>query len=456
MTASKQRYERPTIVKQQSGLMNKIGSHAGAQPVRDIDGVPVERLVEQYGSPLFVMSERTIRQNQRRAARAFNTRYPTVQFAWSYKTNYLDAVCSVFHQEQSWAEVVSEFEYDKARRLGVPGSQIIFNGPHKPRPALERAIRERAFIHVDHFDELYDLIEISEALNQTAQVAVRVNMDTGSYPQWDRFGFNYENGEAWQAVMRVLAAPHLKLTGLHTHIGTYIMSAAPYRVAATKLAQLAKDLRTQHGYRIDYIDIGGGFASNNTLQGQYLPAEGVVPTLDEYADAVTSGLLVHAPSPSEYPTLVLETGRALVDSAGFLISTVVANKRLADGRRSLVVDAGVNLLFTGFWYKHKVSPVTDQGAINEDTTLYGPLCMNIDVIRDQISLPPLRRGDQLVIHHVGAYDLTQWLQFIALRPNVVMVMEDGSVELIRRAETLDDILAPERLPAALKNSRSPS
>ena len=131
MTESKKRYERPMIVKQYSGAMNKIGNLTHIAPVPDIDGVPVSELVERYGSPLFVLSEKTLRQNQRRAQRIFKTRYPKVQFAWSYKTNYLDAVCSVFHQEGSWAEVVSEYEYDKARRMGIDGSHILFNGPGK-------------------------------------------------------------------------------------------------------------------------------------------------------------------------------------------------------------------------------------------------------------------------------------------------------------------------------------
>jgi len=450
MTTPKKRYERPTIVKLYSGMMNKIGGRAYAAPVNDIDGVSVNQLVDRFGSPLFVMSEKTIRFNQKRAHRIFRTRYPKVQFAWSYKTNYLDAVCLVIHSEGSWAEVVSEFEYDKARRLGIPGSKIIFNGPHKSVGALSKAISEGAYIHIDHHDELYDLIELTEKSGQTANVAVRVNMDTGIYPMWDRFGFNYENGEAWQVVTRIMQAPTLRLAGLHTHIGTYIMSAEAYRTAASKLAWLAKSLRDQFQHQVEYIDMGGGFASYNTLISQYLPAEGVVPSLEQFADAIAAGLADYPPAPSELPMLFLETGRALIDDAGFLVTTVLANKRLSDGRRATIIDAGVNLLFTSFWYKHTISPVKDHGAVYEDTALYGPLCMNIDLVREQVTLPPLQKGDRLVIHRTGAYDVTQWMQFITLRPNVVMVMENGSVELIRRAETLEDISNQEQIPDSLR------
>jgi diaminopimelate decarboxylase len=448
--ADKKIYEKPIITKHHSGLMNKFGSSPITTPKTEIDGVPVKDLVEQYGSPLFVLSEKQIRSNLKNAVRIFKNRYPKVQFAWSYKTNYLNAVCSIYHQEGSWAEVVSGFEYDKARRLGVDGKHIIFNGPDKSDEDLTRAIKDKAKIHIDHADELYKIIELTEQLKLTADVALRVNMDTGFYPKWDRFGFNYENGEAWQALKRIVINDKLNLVGLHTHIGTYMMTADAYRVAASKLVQLAKSLSDQFDIKLDYIDLGGGFASKNTLIGQYLPAEQVVPTMEQFADAITSEMLEFATSPDDMPTLILETGRALIDDAGYLLSTVLATKRLSTGKRSIVIDAGVNILFTSFWYKHKILPAQESGIQTENATIYGPLCMNIDVIRDDITLPVLKKDDKIVIHYVGAYEVTQWMQFISLRPNVVMVMEDKTVELIREKEELEDIVRREKLPEQLK------
>ena len=127
----KKSYERPVIKPLNSGLMNKFGTRTEYTPVTHIDGVSVKSLIEEYGSPLFVFSERKIRENIRDAKRIFETRYPKVQFAWSYKTNYLNAICRTFHQEGSWAEVVSIFEYHKAVSNGVPPEKIIFNGPDK-------------------------------------------------------------------------------------------------------------------------------------------------------------------------------------------------------------------------------------------------------------------------------------------------------------------------------------
>jgi len=448
--STKKRYERPIINKYQSGLMNKFGSGPSLKVKSSIDEVPISKLVEDFGSPLFVMSERQLRNNQQNALRVFRTRYPKVQFAWSYKTNYLNAVCSVFHQEGSLAEVVSEFEYDKAKSIGIKGSNIIFNGPDKSRKALHKAIKDNAKIHIDHYDELYEIIDLCNTERLKANVAIRVNMDVGVYPLWDRFGFNYENGEAWQAIKRIVSAKNLNLTGLHTHIGTYMMTAEAYRVAASKLASLANSIKKEFDIKLNYIDMGGGFASNNTLIGQYLPAEQIIPALEQYADAISSGLFEITATGDDLPTLFLETGRAMVDNAGYLITTVLANKRLSTGRRAVIIDAGVNILFTSFWYKHKISPAQESGVHIEDSTLYGPLCMNIDLIRESILLPALKKGERLVIEDVGAYDMTQWMQFINMRPNVVMVMQDGSVELIRKAEDLNYILDRELLPKQLK------
>ena len=146
----KQRYERPAIKKMETNMPNKFGLRTEYNPKTHIDGVAVKDLIKDYGSPLFVISEQTIRKTYREAKKAFTTRYPKVQFAWSYKTNYLNAVCNVFHQEGSWAEVVSGFEYDKALGNGVDGSKIIFNGPDKTEADLEKAIKNNSLIHIDH------------------------------------------------------------------------------------------------------------------------------------------------------------------------------------------------------------------------------------------------------------------------------------------------------------------
>ncbi|HPT30772.1 MAG TPA: hypothetical protein PLW67_02980, partial [Prolixibacteraceae bacterium] len=378
------------------------------------------------------------------------TRYPKVQLAWSYKTNYLDAVCRIYHSMGSWAEVVSWFEFEKAISNGVDPRKIIFNGPHKSDSELRQAIELGALIHIDHFDELFLIIKLSGQTTAKAKVAIRLNMDTGIYPQWERFGFNYENGEAWNAINRIMLCQGMELVGLHTHIGTYIMSPSAYGVAAAKLAELAVRTQRKFNHTVKYLDLGGGFATKNTLKGAYLPGTDTCPAFDQYADAITSAILNSEIRPEDLPLLILETGRALIDDAGYLLGRVVANKRMASGRRGMIIDIGINHLFTSFWYDHTILPGIQVTMDSEDTQVVGPLCMNIDVIRQAIRFPLLQPGDPVVIERIGAYNMTQWLQFITYRPNIVLLGTRGETDLIRENENLNTFKAVERVPERLQ------
>ncbi len=444
-------YQKPVITKLQTGFMNKFGSSPlYARKVRtDIDGVPISELVEKFGSPLFVISEKQLREKYRQIYSAFTNRYPNVQFGWSYKTNYLKAVCAVLHQEGAIAEVVSEFEYVKARNMGIEGKDIIFNGPHKTINALKRAALEGAKIHIDHFDEITDLEHIADEIGKQIKVAIRINMDTGIHPQWDRFGFNLETGQALDAVKRIASGGKLVLNGLHCHIGTFILEPEAYGKEVEKMVKFAYEIEDNFGFKIEYLDIGGGFPSKNRLKGTYLPPDVAVPPVEEFAEKITDSLYSNL-RPGDFPKLILETGRAIVDEAGYLITTVFASKRLPDGRKAYIADAGVNLLFTAFWYKFNIEIDREVQGSNEPSVIYGPLCMNIDIIDEGTMLPPLKRGTRLIFSPVGAYNNTQWMQFIEYRPNVVMVMEDQTVEIIREKEDLSDIERRERLPDRLK------
>lgn len=446
MMNTKLPYEPPSIQRNVVKQASKFGFGARSSACEEIDGVPVSSLIEQYGSPLFIYSENTIRGKIQAARRAFEKRYPNVQFAWSYKTCYLQAICAVFHNEGSMSEVVSEFEYEKARRLGVPGHDILVNGPCKSESLLHRAVNENAKIHIDNFTELSVLEAIARERGVAVEVAIRVNMDTGLLPAWNKFGFNLENGEAMQAVRRIKAGGLMKLVGLHTHIGTFVLDTRYYRTAAVKLIGLARQIHDECGFEIGYFDLGGGFASNSTLHSQYLSGDRTVPTFDQYAEAICDTFIEEFAASPNLPKLFLESGRALIDESGWMITSVIAQKQTPDGRRALIADSGVNMLYTSTWYRLNTMPARQISAPPGDTVLYGPLCMNIDVLRESVQLPPLEKGDHLVLHPVGAYNVVQSMQFITYRPAVVMIGMDGKCSVIRERENLEYVEALERIP----------
>jgi diaminopimelate decarboxylase len=435
----------------------------------EIDGQPVSDLLKTYGSPLFVFSEHTLREKARTMRDAFRSRYPDTRFAWSYKTNYLSAICKVFHEEGWMAEVVSDFEYQKARKLGIEGKDIIFNGPFKPREILERAVRERALIQIDNWDELAVIEELTQDIGEPLDVGIRVWMDAGIRPLWSKFGFSLENGEAARAALRLAGNPRLRLHTLHTHIGTYILEPNAYRVAVTKLLGLREQIQTERGHRVPCINLGGGFPSESLLHGMTGPAQLAVPPIQAYAEAITE-VLNRLPA-AQRPQLRFESGRHLVDNAGYLATSVVAIKGLRrpgppgvgltardykeqlmlgeEARTSYVVDAGINLLYTAAWYQIEASPARSVDAPPMPSRLYGPLCMAIDVVRYSVDLPPLDVGDVLTLHPVGAYNTAQSMQFIDYRPAAVLIDMNGRPHVIRKREQLGDVEGPECLPEHL-------
>jgi len=303
-------------------------------------------------------------------------------------------------------------------------------------------------VHLDHLDEISLAERVASRLGIRPAVGLRVNMSSLPVPTWDRFGFNLENGSAIEAVRRIVRRGQLELDTLHAHIGTFVQDADAYRLAAQSLAKLARTIQDSPGVHIDTIDMGGGFASRNTLQAQYLPGEQATPTFGQYVERIVAGLDdVYAGA--TLPRLVLETGRALVDDSAILVATVVGNKRLSDGRRAVVLDAGVNLLPTAWWYRHDVYPAQPVHGTAEPTVFLGPLCMIIDVVRDKIMFSPLTTGDRVVVGRVGAYNMTQWMQFIAARPNIAMVSPTGQHAIVRHAETVETLVKQESMPGWL-------
>ncbi|MBN2828695.1 MAG: alanine racemase [Candidatus Cloacimonetes bacterium] len=446
----KKKYNPPFIEKNDVGMTNKFGFTSVVDYQDKIENVLISSITEEYGSPVMIFSENAIRNKYREMKTALEKYYPNSEISWSYKTNYLQAICSIFHQEGAKAEVVSIMEYDMARGLGQKGSDIIFNGPGKRREDLLKAVSEGARIHIDHLDEIVLLESVSEELGMMPQVAIRVNMDTGVYPQWQRFGFNYDNGEAMRTLQRIVTGGKLKIVGLHTHIGTFMLEATAYYYSAKALLDLAQQLKDKFGIVVEYIDLGGGFASRNTLHNQYTPGEFASPNPEQYFASIGRAFNEAQFTREEHPRLIMETGRVLVAEAGYCVASVIGKKDLPTGQRAVILDAGVNMLITAWWYNLKIKPAQPLSGTSRNTVFYGPLCMNIDVIKPDSVFPDLQNNDKVVIHPVGAYNVTQWMQFIEYRPNVVLISETGTVELIREREYLDDIQRRERIPEHLR------
>ena len=397
----------------------------------EIGGVPVAGLVEQFGSPLFVYDERKLRKQAARYRKAF-AGYP-LQPSWSVKTNYLTAICKLYFAMGWGAEVVSEFELDKMLWAGVAGKDITLNGPCWSRDALLKALRLGATIHLDNLDELTTVERLVAEHKLQGTVGIRCWMKNPHLagPAWNKFGLALDTGEAARAALRVIHNSRLTLDVLHNHCGTQVREPQAYTYTARKLVELQTLLYEQTEYLVPALNLGGGFPSAALLHNE--PDGTKRPTIEEYAKAITS--VLNKLPPKERPTLRLETGRHLVDEAGSLVTSVAAVKN-----GMVIIDSGIHHLYTAQFHRLDVLP-TWQCAASEayPTRLAGNLCMNIDIIRDEVLLPPLEPGRLLVVRPAGAYNITQSMQFISLRPAVVIVTQDGAVRLIRRRELLADV-----------------
>jgi diaminopimelate decarboxylase len=413
-------------------------------------------LLREFGSPLFVISENTLRGLFRNFRDTFSEPGIDTTIAYSYKTNYLPAVCAILHEEGAWAEVVSGMEYELARSLQAPPEQTIFNGPYKTRAELQAAFADGALVNIDNFDELAAIEALAGTLGQPCRVGIRVNFRYGPAP-WTKFGFNDENGDAQKALERIAAHPGLRLELLHNHCGTFQLDYDIYAKGVEVLIGLARRARDL-GLAPTMIDMGGGYPSSNRLKPMYdLPEVGRrrSDALYPYAEAILGPLSKAKELFGGRPRLVLEPGRALVDSAVQLLCSVVATKDIPEKGRAVVADGGVNLVPTAYWYDHGIKPPPEarseddaEGRTAQPVSIYGPLCMQIDVLREQVMMPPLEIGDPLVISNVGAYCQTQSMQFIQPRPATVLVGPEGP-EVVQRRETAKDIFIRDLVPNRL-------
>jgi diaminopimelate decarboxylase len=438
-----------------------VGKH-GARNIHaassQTDGIDYQALQREYGSPLYVISEDRLRQDFRAFRQTFTRPGIDTRVAYSVKTNYLPAVCSILFEEGGWAEIVSGMEYELVRALGVPGEEVIFNGPHKTHEELTRALSEDAIVNIDNFDELAAVEQIADSINVQARIGIRVSFRYGMRP-WTKFGFSDDNGDCQGALERIARHPKLQLELLHNHSGTFLLVHDVYANAADRLIDVARRARNL-GLAPTMIDMGGGFPSINTLKPSFDFPGGSSRGADylmRYAEVICGRLQKARDLFGGKPKLILEPGRAIVDASTQLACTVVAMKDIAGQGRAVIVDAGTNLVPTACYYDHDIDTDESGGGQMDDLEkpvgIYGPLCMQSDMLRERVLLPTLGVGDSLLVSNVGAYCHTQSSQFIQPRPATILLGPDGP-ELIRTRETWKDVFALDRIPDRLRGSGS--
>jgi len=399
------------------------------------DAVSVEAIVERVGTPAYIYSARAIREAYRAIDEAFATYPHAIHYA--LKANSTLAIVRLLRSIGSKVDANSSGEIQVAQRAGYVPGDIVFTGVGKTRDELEYAIATGiATINAESAGELDRIAGLASAQDREARVALRVNpdIDAGSHPnistglRTNKFGVPLQDARAIYRERR--GRPGLKFVGVHVHIGSQITTADPLRRAARTLATLAAELRDD-GCELEHLDVGGGLGI--AYEGR--PIAGPA----DYAEAVISEL-----QRSGLPVL-LEPGRSVVGHAGALIARVVDTKRDADGRRFAVLDAGMGEFIRPALYGsyHRIAPIRPRSGAETPWDVVGPICESSDVFARDRLLPPLEVQDLVAVLDAGAYGSVMASNYNRhLLPPEVLV-DAGQWTVIRRRQTLDDVLALE-------------
>ncbi len=407
-----------------------------------IGSMDMTKLADRWGTPLYVTDGDRILEKYRSYHQALQSRYPHVRVLYAAKANGNLAILRMLAEAGAGADVFSSGEIHLALRAGMTPGSLLLNGNSKSAEDLTLAVRHGIRISVDSLDELHLLESVAAAEDRTTEIAFRVNpaIEVPTHPKiatglrTSKFGIPHEHIEG--AYQDALACEHIQPVGVHCHIGSQILDLEPFTRAAGVMTSLAARL-TDLGVEVQFIDLGGG------LGIPYRHDTDPAPTAEDYAEAVVPVFRKGIQAAGIEPQLWVEPGRFLVGDSTVLLTRVNSVKD-AD-RRFVNVDAGFNLLIRPAMYDayHEVIVANRMGGKGgEQVTITGPICESGDILARDRFLPSLARGDLIGVLDTGAYGFAMSSQYNARPRCAEILVQGGSASVMRRAETIEDLIAP--------------
>ncbi len=405
----------------------------------EIDDVLAARIADEFGSPVYLLDEPGIHQRLSEMQNISRSIYERCHIAISYKTNPTRNLLLDLHQSGAMAEVVSGDEYQLALSLGVSTNEIIFNGPAKSDSDIRLALAGNSYLNCDHADELTRIETIARELNQVAKIGLRLFFLEED--NWGRFGFPADDrgmhSPAIQAIHQIQSSPHLKLGGLHAHIGTNIRRIERFRRFANTYCQFVEDVSAEYGIELEWIDAGGGLAGIAPLVSETQDEPFELPCLNEYCHAIIDPFLSYLNGCRHRPKFFLEPGRTLFNAFGAILVEVVGRRSAGpDDVGSVILNAGVTSLHFAFKYDLPVHVCSGEKPVGR-YRLLGPTCMEQDVVTRPILLPELKPGDHLIIYGTGCYSMAMANSFINFRLGTVGWQDRHRFRWLRKPETIE-------------------
>jgi diaminopimelate decarboxylase len=436
-----------------------------------IDGCRATDLAKAFGSPVFVISERTFRENIRRVRSAFETAWPEpVRVLVAIKANNNLALRAIAFDEGAGGECFGLGELYATFMGGADPAFVVMNGSNKTPEELRKAAELGVWINIDSEDEVVFLRSMASEVPRPVRVNIRLKVvpdgvdalttdydrtapgqSMSEHLRSRKWGFSAR--QAIELTRSLSADPAFELGGFSAHIGRFSPAVDAYRLYAASLGRIVRDVASATSFKPGILDIGGGFASDRDPESGDLELN--ANSVEDYAEAVASELLGQFVAASlPVPHLWTEPGRYISANAGALLTTVGVVRR-EDGYVWVNIDASTNIMP---WLEtrheaHVVLPASGMHRVLElQPQVVGGIC-TLSIFSTRNALPSVARGDLLAILDAGSYAETTSSQFNGVpRPATVLVL-DGQAELIRERETIGDVFAKQRIPERLRASR---
>jgi diaminopimelate decarboxylase len=412
-----------------------------------VGGCDLGELAARHGTPLYVYCEATIR-NRLRAYRAGLDAWPAGgDVLYAAKAYLSPALVRILVEEDCGVDVVSGGELEVALRSGLDPRRVSFPGNNKDAGEVAAAAHAGVGHLVIDSERELDLVRgaaTDTRVRGLLRLSPGVKPDTHDYistGQLDsKFGFGIETGQAMAALDKALTIANLELRGVHMHIGSQIFNLGSYPEAVNVVADFLVEARRKHGFVAQTFSAGGGLGIAYTDDDD-------PPTVTEFMRVVTESVgRAFAARDLPLPTLLVEPGRSVVGSAGVALYSVGARKEIPGVRTYVAVDGGMGDNIRPKLYGARYQPILVRAPDSpgeEVITIAGRYCESTDILVRDCSLPTLREGDIIAVPAAGAYSLAMASNYNASPRPAVVFVSGGEARVVRRRETIDDLLRSE-------------
>lgn len=380
--------------------------------------------------PCFIIDENELRQNISGMHKALKKYWNNYIIGYSCKTNSLPWVLKFVKDSGCYAEVVSDYEYNLAKKIGYLDENIIFNGPNKGREVFINSLKNKAIVNIDSWREIEWLKE--SIFDDLIKIGIRVNFDleskcpgeTSFGREGSRFGFNFENGSLEKAIKELNSMKNIKVSGIHIHNTAKTRSLKVYKEISIKACEVADLI----GYQLEYVDIGGGFFGG-------VPGK---PTYEEYMKEI-SGILCKKFNFNN-TKLIIEPGSAIIGSPVKFICEVVDVKDTFSKRIVTINGSRHNVDPLMIKNKYFLDIESRENNKIKEQIICGYTCLENDRLIKLENYNELKIGDRLIFNKVGAYTMALSPLFIEYFPRVYVRLNNGMYRIIREKWTIDDYI----------------